>query len=159
MTERPDTTGTLSEDALAQFADVTRGRRRKWADAGHLRLADKRNDYGELDVLELVVFAALVRALDFEPATLAWRTIREELRQVALGEAFLVLYDQRLRFGRLLTQPTDIARLAVNGHSFRAFDLSQDVVEARKAYREMARALRENTRHRTRGESRRKNVS
>lgn len=134
-----DSSGLLSEEALSRFAEVKRSRRRTWAEADHLRIAKKRNGYGELDVLEVVAFAELVRALDWDDALSAWRDVRPVLRDRPLANRYFVLYDLRLSSAELLDSEEAIGARVVNGHAFRVLDLTARLVEARTAYRKLAR--------------------
>jgi hypothetical protein len=140
MDSASDGKGLLTESDLADLANVKRPRRSGWAKQGLLRIAGKGQRYGEIDAVELAAFAALVRALDFFDAKLAWLDVRAEIRTAALAERLLVLYDYQAKSAVCAGELAGLAAHLRPGHRYELIDLSDAVADIREAYRKIKRA-------------------
>ncbi len=127
----------LTASDLCRLAGIKRPRWAKWADDGHVRKGSRGKCYTVADVVELVGFTELVKALEYEDGVLAWASVREPLREALGSGPRLVLVDQRQRSGRLLGQLTDVGQAMQIGNPSVLLDLGATVDAALETCRRM----------------------
>jgi len=131
-----DTQGFLSETRLCEIAGVKRQRRQWWAQQGLLRRLPGSKRYCETDAVELAALTALVSALGFDDAVLAWPSVRESLPTAIAARGRLdVVFDHQVKEGVLLTDARAIGSRVRSGHLFRVIPLEQAVASVRSTVR------------------------
>jgi hypothetical protein len=131
MADTSDDTQILSATRLCELVDVARPRRSGWAD---LDLLSKRHRYGELDVVESVIFTTLVKELEYEDAVLAWRQIRSDVSAANWDNELIVVFDNQRKSAVLVHEPAATGDHVLHGRLVRVLDLSEVVAGARTTF-------------------------
>ena len=117
---------------MCEIGGVNRQTRDKWADEG---LLGKRDDYDQLDLLELVVLKLLLGTLRKKDAKIAWSTIRPKLRELMPGQSLTLVWDAQRRTAELALAHEEIAPLVLHGRPVQVVNLGTAIHEARSAFR------------------------
>jgi hypothetical protein len=134
MAQRPDGSQILDETVLCEIADIKRSRRQAWARDELLRKASNGGKYGERDAIEAAALARLVRFLGYDDAIVAWRSVRQEVADVAAGAQLDVVYDMTAKQAAVAQTDGQVAAFARRENVMRLVQLGGIIHEVRAAF-------------------------
>jgi hypothetical protein len=148
----PDGSATprkLSESLMCRLADVNRQTRRRWLKAG---LLSEREDYGLVDLLELVVCNRLTQSLGPSDGRDAWLQVRGLLRRQLPNPSVDVVFSVADHHAQLVSAHADLIAAVRHGRPVRVVQVGeemrrvQDALERYRSTPESAPAVRSRVR-------------
>jgi hypothetical protein len=131
MGHKADTFPGLSARRLCAITGVLPQTRDTWADR---QLLDRKGLYNQLDAIEQIVLAQLLKDLPKGDVQIAWPQVREDLHRQVPGGLASVIWDPKPRLASLANTEAEIVELVRHGREVFVVPVADLIDQTRQSY-------------------------